>query len=106
MKHSNKQAVNLKPSQREFIKNHLLAGETITQAQLIKMLDNPSARLAPRILDLRKFGYPIETIKLPLSDGTHVARYALPQWFLTLVADNGLQRALWVVQISKKHGVA
>lgn len=95
---------NLKPAHRELVKNHLLAGKTITQADAIKLTNNPSMRLAPRILDLRKAGYPIETDKIDLGDGTHVARYFLPDWFLVLVEASGLDIALRVTAINK--GVA
>ena len=107
MKNHNNQPINLKPAHRELVKNHLLAGRSITQAEAIAMTQNPSMRLAPRILDLRKAGYPIETDKIHLQDGTYVASYVLPKWFLTLVDDNGIEKALWATAIANKvSGVA
>lgn len=85
--------MQLKPKHRELVINHLLGGQTLTQAQFCDMTSKAS-RLAPRILDLRHRGYPIAKEMISLADGTHVARYYLPKGFLDMVNQYGLAFAL------------
>ena len=90
----------LKPHHTAIVSGVLLAGETINQHQFCD-ITSKSSRLAPRILDLKKQGYPIAKHRLNLSDGTHVADYYLPTYFLTNVRQYGLDKAL-NIELSKK----
>lgn len=58
---------------------HLQTGKTITQAEAIKLFN--CWRLAPRISELREYGYKIATFREPVQtdDGEkrYYARYAL-----------------------------
>lgn len=94
------QAGNIKPAHKEMIAQRLLAGESITQAQFCEMT-HLGSRLAPRILDLKQRGYPIEKHMIKLSDGTHVAQYFLPKYFIKTVREFGLGTAL-LAELSKK----
>lgn len=87
------QTMQLKPKHREMVANHLLSGRTITQAKFCDMASKAS-RLAPRILDLKKLGYPVSKNMIALDDGTHVAEYYLPKEFLNMVNQYGLAFAL------------
>ena len=87
------QTMQLKPKHLEMVANHLLSGRTITQAQFCDMISK-SSRLAPRILDLKKLGYPVAKNMIALDDGTHVAEYYLTSEFLQNVDDYGLELAL------------
>ena len=87
------QTMQLKPKHLEMVANHLLSGRTITQAEFCDMAGKAS-RLAPRILDLKKLGYPVRKNTIVLSDGTHVAEYYLPEFFLNNVDEFGLELAL------------
>lgn len=78
--------MQLKPKHRELVINHLLGGQTLTQAQFCDMTSKAS-RLAPRILDLRHRGYPIAKEMISLADG-------LPKEFLDMVNQYGLAFAL------------
>lgn len=88
-----KNQMQLKPGHREIIIKHLLLGQTLTQAEFCDMTSKAS-RLAPRILDLKKIGYPVCKNIIPLADGTHVAEYYLPSEFLQNVDYYGLELAL------------
>lgn len=79
----------------------LLSGQSLTQAKFCE-LTHLGSRLAPRILNLRDDGYPIITGRIQLADGTSVADYYLPKWFLSDVADVGLDRALYVAKTTKQ----
>lgn len=86
-----------KPSQRQFVKDWLLSGKPLTQAEAIAMTGNLSIRLAPRIYDLTQEGYPVRNLTRGQvhSDGTNLpAKYMLPQYFLNNVAEFGLLNAL------------
>lgn len=86
-----------KPAQKEIVKNVLLAGKTITQAEFIMLTGNLSARLAPRILNLRDEGFDIENITEYKRDenGSHIpAKYRLTDTFLQNVATYGLDNVL------------
>lgn len=86
-----------KPAQKEIVKNVLLAGKTITQAEFIMLTGNLSARLAPRILNLRDDGFDIENITEHKRDenGSHIpAKYRLTDTFLQNIALYGLDNAL------------
>lgn len=87
---------NVKPSHKELIKNHLLAGKTITQADFCQMTTLGS-RLAPRILNLKQDGHPIydkNKGKKSADGADKFSRYALPQYSLNNVANYGLENAL------------
>lgn len=90
------QTHHVKPTHKELIKNHLLAGHSITQAEFCQMTSLAS-RLAPRILNLRDEVYPIINLNEGKkgSDGADkFAKYVLPHYFLIKVATYGLDIAL------------
>lgn len=81
---------------KSLILTHLLTGASITQAEFIGMT-SLSARLAPRIKDLRDDGYPIINVTLGQRDtqgNSLPARYLLPSDFLRLVRHHGVQGAM------------
>lgn len=82
----------VKPHHRQLIAELLLRGESIDQAEFSR-LTTLSGRLAPRICDLRKEGWEIDSEKIKLKDGTWVARYRINRQFWCLVQDIGLDRA-------------
>lgn len=87
---------NIKPTHRVLVLNHLLEGNTITQAEFIVMT-SPSSRLAPRILDLKDRGYPIEDLNRlqKEKDGSNkFSKYKLTDEFLSDVAKYGESKAL------------
>lgn len=88
---------NIKPTHRVLVLNHLLQGNTITQAEFCVMTSLGS-RLAPRILDLINRGYPIKDInkdKGKDKDGSDkFSKYKLTDEFLSDVAKYGESKAL------------
>ena len=90
---------NIKPTHRVLVLNHLLEGNTITQAEFIVMT-SPSSSLAPRILDLKDRGYPIEDLNRLQKgkDGSNksnkFSKYKLTDEFLSDVAKYGESKAL------------
>lgn len=86
---------SVKPCHKKLVAQRLLAGESITQAQFCDMVSK-SSRLAPRILDLKNEGYPINKHMIKLADGTHVAQYFLGRDFISMVTRVGLYQALQV----------
>lgn len=64
-------------NQAEAILAHLRSGRTLTPLQALDLYG--CNRLAARIHDLKKAGYPIERTMEPLPNGKTVARYRLPQ---------------------------
>lgn len=96
------QVVHEKPAHKELVKNWLLAGKSVTQAMLIEKTGNLSARLAPRIHNLRQDGFPIinRTIHERDENGSNkTAEYYLPDDFLESVELYGLDI---VLQAGKK----
>lgn len=98
MKNLNKSQIkHEKPVQKEILKNLLLTGETVTQESFIKATGNLSARLAPRIKNLRDDGYPIINSTLHQRDengSNKIGKYKLTDEFLHNVAIYGLDNAL------------
>lgn len=88
-----------KKHHKNLVAEWLLSGKRLTQAKFCE-LTHLGSRLAPRILNLRNDGYPIITGKIQLTDGTCVADYYLPDWFLSDVVDVGLDRALEIAKQS------
>lgn len=86
---------NIKPTHRVLVLNHLLQGNTITQAEFCVMTSLGS-RLAPRILDLINRGYPIKDVnKGKDKDGSDkFSKYKLTDEFLSDVAKYGESKAL------------
>lgn len=64
----------MKPSQSEMIRRALLAGAELSPLDALQLFK--CGRLAPRILELRAKGMPIETIT-ERRDGKSYARYRL-----------------------------
>lgn len=112
MKNTNKKQVKfksgMKPSQNQLLINHLLQGKKINKKGFIALTQNPFASVSARVYDLRKYGYPIEPENIYLDDGTHYTNFYLPTWFLTSVANDGLDIALRsageIQQIDKQQG--
>lgn len=90
------QARHEKTSHKILVRDRLLAGKTITQADFIKMTGNLSARLAPRILNLREDGYDIiNPNEHKYSHGIQLpAEYRLTDAFLKRVNEYGLENTL------------
>lgn len=97
-----------KPAQNQLLINHLLQGKQINKKGFIVLTQNPFASISARVYDLRKYGYPIKDENIRLADGTHYTNFYLPTWFLTSVANDGLDIALRsageIQQINKKQG--
>lgn len=107
-KSNESQVKHEKPAQKQIVKNLLLAGKTITQAEFIMLTGNLSARLAPRIKNLVDDGYDIKNLTRHKRDenGSHIpAEYCLTEAFLQNVAtyglDNALRGELLVKQVQK-----
>lgn len=86
-----------KPAQKQLLKELLLAGHTVTQASFIQATGNLSARLAPRIKELRDDGFDIPNLTAHKRDqnGSNIcAKYRLSESFLSNVAMYGLDNTL------------
>ena len=59
--------------QSELIRDYLLQGLPLTAIEALNMFG--CYRLAARVLELKKQGYPIERDTMKTSGGAHVARY-------------------------------
>lgn len=96
-KNHQKQVRHHKPAQKQLLKELLLAGHTVTQASFIQATGNLSARLAPRIKELRDDGFDIPNLTAHKRDqnGSNIcAKYRLSEAFLNNVATYGLDNTL------------
>jgi len=60
-------------SQNKMIKAHLESGQTITAVEALEKFQ--CFRLASRINDLKKSGYPVDKVMVKVPSGKHVALY-------------------------------
>lgn len=73
---------------RNLVLEWLLGGKPLTQKTANTTFNG--LRVAPRVLDLRKAGYPIESVQ----DAAGFACYSLPKDFITMYAKAGKEIAL------------
>lgn len=96
-KNHQKQVRHHKPAQKQLLKELLLAGHTVTQASFIQATGNLSARLSPRIKELRDDGFDIHNLTAHKRDenGSNIcAKYRLSDTFIHNVAVYGLDNTL------------